>query len=395
MSRRRVGGSTAFLYGYLKEKGLANITPHGKVLERGGRPFDGPRMSNGLEVLNTGKNTTWHLIDPCKIGEFSGSYEIREELKEFFGGSKPYADDRDHVFYSMSRIESPKEGIAPRFIKSGHAWFIPDIESGLLPIYEYIDRMTGRSVPEYVNGDLDEIVPYIRFSPYLIRRLDAIFVELGISDKVLKKRFYGSDCFGYYIRNIKESEKQQLIAKLNEIFQERGLKVTAVNSGKTIDILQDDVNKGTAAAHFSRITGVPQEQIVRIGDQPLGNDKELLSSGRPFNVGIDLGITEITGLVDTRRKGPDGVLEALEQVEREGFQAIIFDIDGTIESDQRILQKIKKYLEDGKYVAIITGRGESVRRKFIQKLEMLSPSTKAKQNLFLYLYNGALYTKIL
>ncbi|MBU0501800.1 MAG: HAD hydrolase family protein, partial [Candidatus Margulisbacteria bacterium] len=396
LSRRRVGGANAFLSEYLAHKNLANINPHGKLREKNEHEFDGRRRRYGLMKTGKKKNVTWHLIDPCKINDdllrwiAEDEYQsLKQTLAMYIGANKPFADDREHAFHKMSieGFASPAEGIAPRYLKTESAWCIPDLKVGLISIHEYLARITGRVVPEKVNGSLDEIIPYHSFPPYLSRRLDVIFAEHGIKDNALRKRFYGSDCFGYYIRGIENAKKQELIEQLNRSFEEKGLDVVAVDSGKTIDIVQKGVNKGKAVEHFARVTGIDEEKIVRIGDSPLGNDKEMLRSGRAYNVGAD---AKVKGLVNARAKGAEGVLEVLAQVEAEGFEGIVFDIDGTIDSNARIHQKIAAYLEAGQKVAIATGRGESVRRKFIKKLEKLTLSPAAKQNLHIYLYNGAL-----
>ncbi|MFH1829667.1 MAG: hypothetical protein ABH871_02670 [Pseudomonadota bacterium] len=410
MSRRRVGGSTSYLYEYLEAKNLASIRPHGKLQERNNNQFDGRRGRFGLMPRDIDKPVTWHLLDPCKIDpeEFKQTVmylkadpqtaeaqyqKLSRHLSDYLGANKPFADDREHAFYSMHShdIGSPARGVAARYRKTKPAWFIPDLEMGIVPIHEFLAKITGRVVPHLVNGQIDEAVPYHRFPPYLTARVDAILKGLGIEAKNIRKRFYGSDCFGYLITGIDDPrEKMMLRSKLLQAFIEKKLKLRAVNAGISIDIVHGSVDKGAAVRHFSRATGISEGEIVRVGDQPRGNDASLLRGRRSYNVGKDVRSDNIKNTV---QKGPDGVLEVMQEAAQEGFDAIALDIDGTIESDPRVLLKINYFLQSGKKVAIVTGRGESIRRKLLMPLEELGLSPKARSNLHIYLFNGALYMK--
>jgi hypothetical protein len=404
LSRRRVGGANAYLHAYLESNRLGNVMPLGKLREYKGRRFDGARGLHGLPELSfPNRQGTWYLCDPCKINEEEfdaiASRSRREavaneiksnELRSYFGGQKPFADDREHAFHQMRRVTNPTgAGVAPRFLKNKEAWSIPDLREGVIPICEYLARISGRAVPELINGSFDTLKPYYRFSLELMRVLDTLFAEEGLGPKNLQKRFYGSDCFGYQIRDLTEERKSSLISRLNYIFTIRKLSIRAVDSGKFIDIIRSDVNKGRAVAHFAEMIKIPEYKIVRIGDQPLGNDREMLARGRAYNVGVEPQGGQMPGLKTMSKKGPEGVLQVLDKVEQEGFEALAVDIDGTIESSKRVIEKLRQYLREGKKIAIVTGRGGSAQRKVVSRIKEGLEATH-KTNLFVYLYNGAM-----
>jgi len=227
------------------------------------------------------------------------------------------------------------------------------------------------------------------FSPPLTKKVDALLAkDFNFTDKQLIKRLYGNRVYGYIIEGFDGHLKAELIDKLNSSFRKNGIGANAVDSAIDIDIILKGINKSSAIVHFSKLAGIAESDIVRIGDQPFGNDREMLSKGRAYNVGQK---ANLAGLKNSHSRGPDGVLEIFSMIEKEGFNAVVLDIDGTVDDDIRVIQKIKEYLVSGKKVAVVTGRGKSIKEKFIDRLEGLRIPSRAKQNLFIYLFNGALF----
>ena len=160
--------------------------------------------------------------------------------------------------------------------------------------------MLNKIIP--INANLVPKTLDKSFSRPLMSKLDNLFSTIHELRTIsYKKRIYHDKCYGYYfdVPLLSLSRKKDLVSMLNATLKTADMPVYAgIGSSISIDIILKGVHKGTALEHFCQITGISRDDVLKFGDNPEGNDKELLRGVNSFV------ITE----------GPEEVLKILKKI---------------------------------------------------------------------------------
>ena len=188
----------------------------------------------------------------------------------------------------------------------------------------------------------------------------------------------------------KEWNKQSSAEFLND----EGMPLSVRSSPSNDYITFAHWNKGHALRDFATRHGIPMSKILKFGDSPHGDDKELLIG---LANAFDVSFSASTMRQGKKLFGLDRVCEVIEEARgKSELIAIATDYDDTI-ADGYLSQKganmLIKLLNNGVKIAIITANEPSVIvPSLAHSLSTDSLNVGAsKKNLEVYFYNGNLY----